>query len=169
MYQNICIFWSLCFFILLDQIFLHPNQYQNLAQFFSLCLNYLSVNVNDNKIHLKGLFQYWIDEYKLCSIVICINQAICNDFDVEGIINSILVHSGCYTKILQTMWIIDNRNLLESPRSRCQHCPLWWGSSSWFIFGVFSLHPCTVESVSELCEASYKIINSNDEGYRVMT
>ena len=52
------------------------------------------------------------------------NQAVCNDFGVESTLNSILVHSDYYDKILQTGWLINSRNLflivMEARKSKIE-------------------------------------------------
>ena len=73
--------------------------------------------------------------------------------DIVGI----LVHSSCYNKMLQTRWLINNRNLLltvleaGSLRSRCHVVTFWCRSFSWFRAKPFLLCPHMVGGMN-LCK-----------------
>ena len=70
---------------------------------------------------------------------------------------AVLVHLGCYSKIPQTGWVINNKNSFltvlesESPRSGCQH--IWVLVRIPFESADF-LYPHMVEGARELSGAS---------------
>lgn len=76
---------------------------------------------------------------------------------------------GCYNRILQTEWLINNKFISYSSRGweaqdqGTSRSDVWWGSYSWFLDG-FLLKPHMVERERELSGISFIRAHINSRG-----
>lgn len=87
----------------------------------------------------------------------------------------VLVNSDSFNKIIQTRWIMNNRNLfltiLESgsPRLRWQNVTFWWRRSFSLQIAKFVLHSHMVEGAREPCGLFFMNTNPIKKGSILMT
>lgn len=105
------------------------------------------------------------------TLVIRAHEARCGVHQIEFWWIDVLVHSGCYSKVPSTVWLVNNIYFLWF--WRLQVCSggfsVQWGLTSWFIDSLFSLCPHVQRGEGALWGLFYKIFNHIHDNSTLMT